>query len=85
MDKVVTLIGFIAAFCTTGAMVPQLYKAWSTGETDVLSLRMLLVLASGLLFWVAYGLLKADIVVLIANGVSLLLIAGLLYLKIRGS
>jgi len=29
--------------------------------------------------------LKADIVVLIANGVSLLLIAGLLYLKIRGS
>ena len=66
-------------------MVPQLYKAWSTGETDDLSLRMLLVLAAGLSFWVAYGLLKADVVVLIANSVSLLLIAGLLYLKIRGS
>ena len=85
MDKVVTLIGFIAALCTTGAMVPQLYKAWSTGENDDLSLRMLLVLATGLSFWVAYGLLKADVVVLIANSVSLLLIAGLLYLKMRGS
>ena len=85
MDKVTMLIGFIAAFCTTGAMVPQLYKAWSTGETDDLSMRMLLVLATGLALWVAYGWLKADIVVLIANTVSLILIAGLLYLKIRDS
>jgi MtN3 and saliva related transmembrane protein len=85
MDKVITLIGFIAAFCTTGAMLPQLYKAWSTGETDDLSLRMLLVLATGLLFWVAYGLFKANFVVLIANSVSLLLTTGLLYLKMRGS
>jgi MtN3 and saliva related transmembrane protein len=59
-------------------MVPQLYKAWSTGETDDLSLRMLLVLATGLTLWVAYGLLKADIVIVIANSVSLLLVAGLL-------
>ena len=85
MDKVVYLIGLLAALCTTGAMVPQLYKAWSTCETDDLSLRMLLVLATGLLLWVAYGFLKVDIVVLIANSVSLLLIAGLLILKIRGS
>jgi MtN3 and saliva related transmembrane protein len=66
-------------------MVPQLHKAWSSGETDDLSMRMLLVLATGLSLWVVYGFLRADIVVLIANSVSLILIAGLLYLKIRGA
>lgn len=71
--------------CTTGAIVPQLYKAWSTGQTDDISLRMLLVLAVGLALWVVYGVLRGDLVVIVANGVSLMLIAGLLYLKIRGS
>jgi MtN3 and saliva related transmembrane protein len=85
MNNLVTLMGFVAATCTTGAIVPQLYKAWSTGSTDDISLRMLLVLASGLALWVVYGVLRADIVVIAANGVSLMLIAGLLYLKIRGS
>ena len=85
MDTLVTFIGFAAAACTTGAIVPQLYKAWSTGKTDDISLRMLLVLAFGLTLWVAYGVMKADNVVIVANGVSLMLIAGLLYLKIRGS
>jgi len=69
--------------CTTGAIVPQLYKAWSTGETDDISMRMLLVLIFGLALWVVYGVLKADLVVIVANGVSLMLVAGLLYFKIR--
>jgi MtN3 and saliva related transmembrane protein len=85
MMNFVTIIGFAAALCTTGAMVPQLHKAWSTGKTDDISLRMLLVLASGLTLWVVYGVLRADIVVIVANGVSLILIAALLYLKITTS
>jgi MtN3 and saliva related transmembrane protein len=85
MNNLVTLVGFVAAACTTGAIVPQLYKAWSTGSTDDISLRMLLVLAFGLALWVVYGVSRADIVVIAANGVSLILIAGLLYLKIRSS
>jgi len=85
MPNLVTLLGFVAAMCTTGAIVPQLYKAWSSGKTDDISLRMLLVLAFGLALWVVYGVFRADIVVIVANGVSLMLIAGLLYLKIRGS
>lgn len=85
MNNLVTLLGFAAAMCTTGAIVPQLYKAWSTGQTDDISLRMLLVLAVGLALWVVYGVLRGDLVVIVANGVSLMLIAGLLYLKIRGS
>jgi MtN3 and saliva related transmembrane protein len=81
MSTFVTVVGLAAAVCTTGANLPQLKKAWTTGQTDDISMNMLLVLASGLALWVAYGVLKADIVIILANGISLTLIGGLLYLK----
>ena len=81
MSTFVTVVGLAAAVCTTGAIFPQLMKAWTTGETDDISMNMLLVLASGLALWVAYGVLKADIVIILANGISLILVGGLLFLK----
>ena len=82
MSTFVTVVGVVAAVCTTGAILPQLKKAWTTGQTDDLSMNMLLVLASGLALWVAYGVLRADFVIILANGISLILIGGLLCLKI---
>ena len=76
-----TVIGLAAAGCTTAANLPQLKKAWTTGQTDDISMNMLLVLACGLALWVVYGMLKGDIVIILANGISLTLIGGLLYLK----
>jgi MtN3 and saliva related transmembrane protein len=82
MSTFATVIGLAAAVCTTGAILPQLKKAWTTGQTDDISLKMLMVLASGLALWVVYGVLREDIVIILANGISLTLIGGLLYLKI---
>ena len=47
--------------------LPQLKKAWTTGQTDDISMYMLLVLASGLALWVAYGVLQKDIVIILAK------------------
>jgi hypothetical protein len=47
MSTFATVVGLAAAVCTTGANLPQLKKAWSTGQTDDISMNMLLVLASG--------------------------------------
>jgi MtN3 and saliva related transmembrane protein len=52
------VIGLAAAVCTTAANLPQLKKAWTTGETDDISLKTLLLLGSGLGLWVLYGLLR---------------------------
>ena len=41
----------------------------------------LIKLASGLALWIVYGTLKEDVVIILANGISLTLIGGLLYLK----
>jgi len=82
MSTFATVIGIAAAVCTTAANLPQLKKAWTTGETDDISLKMLLLLACGLVLWVAYGVLQKDIVIILANGISLALLVGLVCLKL---
>ena len=83
MLNVETLVGFVAAACTTLSYIPQVKKAWQTGSTGDLSLKMLTILASGIALWIVYGFLKGDIVIILANTVSLLLLASLVVFKLR--
>ena len=82
MSTFATVIGLAAAVCTTTANLPQLKKAWTTGQTDDISLKTLLLFGCGLVLWVVYGILKADIVIILANGISLAVLAALLFLKL---
>jgi MtN3 and saliva related transmembrane protein len=83
MISFTTLIGLLAAFFTTVSYVPQLKKCWATGSAEDLSLKMFLILAAGISLWVVYGLLQKDPVIVLANSVSLLLLANILYFKLR--
>ena len=78
-----TAIGGAAAFCTTVSYFPQLKKCWETGETGDLSLKMFLILATGVALWAVYGVMKSDYVIIAANGTSLCLLFGILYFKLR--
>jgi MtN3 and saliva related transmembrane protein len=78
-----TLVGSVAAFCTTVSYFPQLKKCWETGSAGDLSLKMFSILATGIALWVIYGILQGDIVIIVANTISLCLLAGILYFKIR--
>ena len=78
-----TLIGLVAAFCTTVSYYPQLKKCWTTGSAEDLSLTMFITLSAGVGLWVVYGVLKNDFVIIIANAVSLALLMGILYFKLR--
>jgi MtN3 and saliva related transmembrane protein len=82
MSTFATVIGLAAALCTTVANLPQLKKAWTTGQTDDISLKTLLLLACGLGLWVVYGVLQKDVVIILANAISLALIGGLVCLKL---
>jgi MtN3 and saliva related transmembrane protein len=78
-----TLIGLVAACCTTLSYYPQLKKCWKTGSAGDLSLKMFLTLAAGVALWVVYGFLKSDFVIISANAVSLALLLGILYFKFQ--
>lgn len=79
----VTLLGSAAACCTTGSYIPQLRKCWETGSAGDLSFKMFSILATGVALWIVYGVLKSDAVIVLANSVSLALLIGILYFKVR--
>jgi MtN3 and saliva related transmembrane protein len=74
-----TVVGLAAAICTTVSYYPQLKKCWDTGSAGDLSLRMFSILAVGIALWVAYGVLKSDYVIVLANSISLCFLGGILY------
>ena len=78
-------VGGAAALCTTASYIAQLRKCWTTRETGDLSLKMLLLLTCGLGLWMVYGLMRGDVVIILANGVSLALLGCILYFKVRES
>lgn len=82
MSTVATVMGLAAAVCTTAANLPQLTKAWTTGQTDDLSLKTLLLFGSGLSLWIGYGFFQSDVVIILANGASLVILSIILYLKL---
>jgi MtN3 and saliva related transmembrane protein len=55
-----TVVGLVAAACTTLSYVPQLKKCWEIGSAGDLSLRMFLILATGVALWIGYGILRGD-------------------------
>ena len=79
------LTGYAAALCTTGAFVPQVVRVWRTRSTEDISLRMFLILTTGLILWLIYGLWKGEFPIVAANGVTLLLAGTILFFKLRQS
>jgi len=79
----VTLLGFLAAVCTTAAFLPQALKAWKTRGTRDISLLMYLVFMTGVTLWMIYGILISDYPVTIANAITLLLALVILVAKLK--
>jgi MtN3 and saliva related transmembrane protein len=82
MASYVTLVGLVAAFCTSVSYILQLKKCWVTGSTGDISLRMFSILPAVIALWVVYGVLQRDVVIM-ANAVSLILLSGILFFKLR--
>lgn len=77
------LIGLIAAFLTTISFVPQAVHIVRTGQTEGISLIMYSLFTTGIAIWLIYGLLIGSVPVYLCNGITLLLAATILVLKIR--
>ena len=76
-------IGYTAALCTTGAYVPQVLRVWRTRSTGDISLKMFLVLVTGLALWLTFGLLKGEWPIMLANGITLMLAGVILLFKLK--
>jgi len=80
---IATVIGFIAGMLTTLSFVPQILKTFRSKRCDDLSWGMLLAFISGVFLWFVYGVFLRSAPIMLANVVTLLLLAWLLMMKIR--
>ena len=79
----ITIIGYLAAFCTTLAFVPQAWKIIKTKHTKDISLIMYIVFSLGVALWLFYGILLVNWPMILANAVTLILAMVILGYKIR--
>ena len=73
-------VGTMAAVCTTGAFIPQIIEIKKQGGDD-LSYAMLLFYLTGVLLWLAYGLMLHAPEPIWANGATAFLVLVALVLK----
>ena len=81
--KITTLLGLIAATLTTLSFVPQVVKTWKIKETRDISLSMFVMLAICIVLWTVYGFIIQDLPVILANCVSFILTAIIIFFKVR--
>ena len=79
----ISLVGYAAAICTTGAYIPQVLRVWRTRSTNDISLKMFLVLVTGLSLWLTFGILRNEMPIILANGTTLMLASTILVAKLR--
>jgi MtN3 and saliva related transmembrane protein len=77
------LIGFIAAFLTTAAFLPQVYKTWKTKDVSSLSMPMLFLFFVGIVGWLIYGFLKDSPSMILANSITVISAFILIYFKLK--
>jgi MtN3 and saliva related transmembrane protein len=83
--KLVNIIGYFAAICTTIAFIPQVIKVWETGNTDGISLYMYLIFIIGIISWFIYGVFIKSNEIIFANIITLPLAIYILYHVIKNN
>jgi MtN3 and saliva related transmembrane protein len=76
-------IGYVAAGLTTLSFVPQAWHTFTTRDVRGISLGMYSAFTIGIALWLVYGLLLGAWPIVVANGITLVLAAAILVMKLR--
>lgn len=77
------LVSYAAATLTTVAFIPQAIKVLKERDTHSLSLGMYLIFTVGVGLWCAYGWMRGDWAIVVANAITGSLCIAILAAKIR--
>ena len=76
-----TVLGLFAGACTTLSFLPQVIRTLRTRHAGDLSAAWLLIFTVGTAAWLTYGILRSDVAVAAANGVTFVLVMMLVVAK----
>lgn len=78
-------LGFVAAFFTTVSFIPQALQTIKTRDTSGISLPMYTLFFIGVSIWIIYGWQVKDFSILVGNGLVLMFIIPILYIKVKAT
>jgi MtN3 and saliva related transmembrane protein len=77
------IIGIIAGILVLSSFIPQLHKAYKTKRMSDVSIYLMGLIASGMLLWVVYGIIRRDPVIIGTNAAGFVLNIILMILKLK--
>ncbi|MBK8395302.1 MAG: SemiSWEET transporter [Leptospiraceae bacterium] len=78
-----SLIGYLAATLTTISFLPQVIRVVLTKKTEDISRNMYILLNIGICLWLTYGIMKMDLPIILANGITFVFSFTILIFKLR--
>jgi MtN3 and saliva related transmembrane protein len=76
-------IGYFAGFLTSVSQLPQVIRVIKTRETKSISLWTYLILFTGIVLWLIYGILTEDLPLIIANSITVISTLTIIRYKIK--
>jgi len=81
--QLIDSIGYLAAALTTASFLPQAWHTFTSRDVSGISLGMYSAFTAGIACWLVYGCLLNAWPIVIANAITLVLAAAILFMKLR--
>jgi len=79
----VTILGYAACAVTALTFLPQVIKTWNEKSAKNVSLMMFIIAFVNEIMWIAYGVLRNDMVIIITNVIMISMCSVMIGLKLR--
>lgn len=84
MDSIfIKILGLVAGACTSLAILPQVITTYKTKKASNVSIFMFIVMLTGNVLWVVYGVAKSDVAIIVTNIVSVVFNIIMLVFKVK--
>jgi len=77
------ILGYTASAVTVFTFLPQVIKTWREKSAKNVSMMMFIIAITNEVLWIAYGIRRDDMVIILTNIVMMCMASFMIYLKLR--
>jgi MtN3 and saliva related transmembrane protein len=79
----IDVLGYSACTVTALTFLPQVVKTWKEKSAKNVSMLMFVIAAVNEVMWIAYGVLRDDMVIIVTNVIMIVMAMTMITLKLR--
>lgn len=77
------IIGFLAGILIAISIIPQIFKSVKTKKVEDISLLMLLIIISGEVLWIIYGIMIKSYPIITVDSFALIAVLIMIYIQLK--